>query len=125
MIDNKPVAGRKDDKGKLRWDLLPIPAINEIVRVLTQGSVRYGAWNWAGGIDYSRVYAAALRHLTAWWDGEDLDPDSKVSHLAHAGCCILFLLTYSLLGYNKYDDRPDIRSKKLPVEVKLDELVVN
>lgn len=125
MLLDKPTAGRKDDQGKLRWDLLPIPAVSEIIKVLTSGSIRYGAWNWAGGIDYSRVYAAALRHLTAWWDGEDLDPDSNISHLAHAGCCILFLLTYSLLGYNKYDDRPDIKAKKLPVETKLEELVVN
>lgn len=82
----------KHDEGKLQWHLLPLLAVRLLVRVLMHGAAKYKEWNWAEGGDYSRLYDAALRHLTAWWDGEDLDPDSGMNHLAHAACCCLFLL---------------------------------
>lgn len=53
-----------------------------------------GQWNWAKGFTWSRLIGAALRHLFAFARGEDRDPESGLSHLAHAGCCILFLITH-------------------------------
>ena len=64
-----------------------------------------GARNWEKGMDWSRLYAAALRHLTAWWRGNDIDHESGLPHLAHALCCINFLLAYELRGMGR-DDRP-------------------
>jgi len=46
-----------------------------------------------------------LRHLTAWWAGEDLDPESGLHHLAHAACCLMFLLEYTQT-HTELDDRP-------------------
>jgi hypothetical protein len=94
------VKGRKDDgfgssAAKARFDLLPWAAIREIGRVLAHGAIKYGDNNWQHVENpRPRYFAAAMRHLTAWWDGEQEDIESKLSHLAHAGCCILFLLWF-------------------------------
>lgn len=97
--------GKKFDAGKLPWHLFPWKAATEIVRVLAFGATKYGERNWERGMSHSRLYGAAIRHLTAYWDGQNTDPETGLSHLAHAGCCILFWLTYSLLGLGT-DDRP-------------------
>lgn len=90
----------KRDDGKDRWDLLPIGSVRAIVRVLTwsvseTNPNRYPEGNWQRvERPRERYYAAAMRHLTAWWDGEQNDPDSGMPHLAHAVCSMLFLLWF-------------------------------
>lgn len=99
--------GVKHDDGKLPWHLVPWDAVKVIVEVLKFGMRKYAARNWESGIYYSRLYAACIRHLTAWFqDGEDKDPETGISHLAHAACCILFLLAYVVRGKHAWDDRP-------------------
>lgn len=93
------VTGRKDDTDKPRWDLLPLRATSEIVDVLTYGARKYDAGNWEHVDDAETRYVAALeRHLVAWRLGERNDPESDLHHLAHAGCCLLFLLSADLKG---------------------------
>jgi len=106
--DKIDLQGRKDDSGKLGYHLLPIQAVAEIVRVLDFGAKKYSSRNWESGIKYSRVYSAMQRHLTAWWDRNDTDDETGISHLGHAGCCLLFILHYELKKklYQKFDDRP-------------------
>ena len=95
----------KSDDGKLKWHLLPIKAVEEVIRGYMFGANKYGEGNWeAPGFDYSRLYDAAQRHLTSWWNGEDEASDTKVHHLAHATCCLLMLLTYKYTGAGR-DDR--------------------
>lgn len=85
--------GVKYDENKPRWSLLPIRPVTEIVRVLTYGSVKYADDNWKHVDNFrDRYYSALMRHLTAWWAGEIQDPETGYNHLAHAGCCLLFLL---------------------------------
>ena len=70
---------------------------------------KYPEYDWAVGQRYSRVFAALLRHLWAWWRGESFDEESGFNHLAHAACCLMFLLHYSRDKegrYNQWDDRP-------------------
>lgn len=87
--------GRKDDSGKARWDLLPWGPVGDIVAVLTYGARKYADDNWQIVPDPRRRYfAAAMRRLTAWYSGERRDPESGLPHLAHAGCCLLFLLWF-------------------------------
>jgi hypothetical protein len=86
-------AGQKDDEGKDPWDLLPIAAVRKVVGVLAFGARKYAPDGWRQVPDRRRrYYAAALRHLTAWWEGEAVDTESGHNHLAHAACCVLFLL---------------------------------
>ena len=89
--------GKKFDGDKPRWDLLPLDSVREIVRVLTYGSNKYSDNNWQS-LDkpIDRYYAALMRHIVAWRTGEDVDPETGIQHLAHAGCCILFLLWFTL-----------------------------
>ena len=85
--------GLKDDDGKPRYDLLPFEALEPVVRVLTYGAKKYGDDNWKLLENPKRRYfAACLRHVAAWGRGEETDPESGESHLAHAVCCLLYLL---------------------------------
>lgn len=88
------LAAIKFDSEKLPLDLLPFEALEEITLVLQHGAKKYEAHNWRKGFMYSRPFAAILRHLFAYWKGEDLDKDSGLHHLAHAGCELLFLLSF-------------------------------
>ncbi len=84
---------QKFDTEKLRWDLLPMEEIEEIVKIITYGSNKYEDNSWQlldKGID--RYYAALLRHLVAWRNGEQLDSESGFKHLAHMACNAVFLL---------------------------------
>lgn len=96
--------GRKEDTGKLPLDLLDPYALSQIARILQFGANKYNANNWRGGIIWSRLYGATLRHLFAWWDGEDLDPETGISHLAHAACELMFLLNFER-DFRDGDDR--------------------
>ena len=83
----------KHDSGKWRISLVPVMALMSIVEVLEFGAKKYAVDNWQTVPDARRrYYDAAIRHLTAWWDGEKLDEESGLPHLAHAGCCVIFLL---------------------------------
>jgi len=94
----------KDDNAKTRYDLLPPEFLEETARVLTFGAQKYSAHNWAQGASWSRYFSAMMRHMWAWWRGEDNDPETGFSHLAHAACCLSFLIAYQRRGLGE-DDR--------------------
>lgn len=83
--------GKKFDSDKLRLDLLSIPAMEGVAKILGMGAKKYGERNWQKGLKYSRVFAALLRHLFAWWNGEELDNESQLNHIHHVACNIMFL----------------------------------
>lgn len=86
--------GRKYDKGKPDYTLLPWNAVEEVVRVLDFGARKYARDNWKYVQDADMRYlAAAFRHLAAHAQGELVDEETGISHLAHASCCVLFLLS--------------------------------
>ena len=85
--------GLKYDQEKLRWDLLPIEVIEEVVKVLTMGAKKYKDNNWQlveNGNE--RYYAAAMRHITEWRKGNKVDEESDLNHLSHAMCNLVFLM---------------------------------
>jgi len=86
--------GVKFDHGKIPLELLSPVALFKIGQVLEFGARKYDNHNWRKGMKWSRVAGAAFRHLLAWLGGEDKDPESGLSHLAHCACCLLFLLEY-------------------------------
>lgn len=99
--------GRKDDNGKAPWHLCPWDAVRAIIKVLAFGANKYGDRNWEHGMRWSRPFAALMRHLTAWWEGEQADAETGFSHLWHAGCCVMFLIAYEIRG-SGIDDRPTV-----------------
>lgn len=91
--DKEMEEGLKYDTGKLRWDLLPMDCVEDVVKILTFGAEKYGPNNWQEVVPFKdRYYAALMRHMTAWRNGEIADTESGLPHLAHAMCNIVFLL---------------------------------
>ena len=85
--------GIKYDASKPRWSLIPIGTMEEVVKVLEYGANKYSPDNWKKVPQMEiRYYDAAMRHIDAYWKGEYLDEESGQPHLAHAVCCLLFLM---------------------------------
>lgn len=99
-----PTEARKDDGGKPTFEYLPEDALAAINEILIFGAKKYGPRNWEQGMNWLRCWNACLRHLWAWARREPCDPETGKSHLWHAGCCILFLITYELRSVGT-DDR--------------------
>ena len=96
--------GRKFDTGKLEYGLIPPVAQKEMVKVLTFGATKYERDNWKKVPDSKRRYFdAAMRHLWLWKEGEQNDSETNINHLAHALCCVSFLLEHDLI-YSAKDD---------------------
>lgn len=96
--------GKKDDEGKVRFDLIPPVPLWEVARVYTHGAKEYEDRNWEKGIKWGRIFAAIMRHLWKWWGGEENDKDSGICHLAHAAWGCLTLLQY-VQTHKDYDTR--------------------
>jgi hypothetical protein len=93
--------GVKYDNGKPQWSLLPFKALGQVVEVLTYGAKKYAPDNWKKVPDARRRYIdAGFRHLTAYASGETNDPETGKHHLAHAICCMLYLVAFDLGEHN-------------------------
>lgn len=103
-LEDMKAQGVKLDGDKPRFDLIDPYAAEELAKVLTGGAVKYAPHNWRKGIVVSRLIAAALRHLYALLRGEDNDPETGLSHAAHAMCNCMFLV-WMLKHRRDMDDR--------------------
>lgn len=88
--------GKKNDGGKPPVALLSGAFIFEVAKVLDFGQHKYDPWNWKGGFIWSRVISGVLRHIFQWLGGEDKDSESKLGHLAHAACGLMFLIDFEI-----------------------------
>lgn len=110
----------KNDGAKAPVHLLPPESIIGAARAMAHGTKTYGPRNWEIGLNFSRIYAAQMRHLLAWWGGEDIDPESGVHHLHHASACALMLASYVERGRTDLDDRPTGRQARKRNELESD-----
>ena len=92
-LTTSATGGQKGTKAQ-RYDLLAKPALDAVAEVLAFGAEKYDSHNWRKGYEWGKSYAALMRHMTAFWDGETYDAESGLSHLAHAGCHVMFMLTW-------------------------------
>jgi hypothetical protein len=83
--------GKKYDQGKPDYSLLPFNATDEVVQVLTYGAAKYDRHNWLK-IEKHRYQAAAMRHFSAYMQGESQDPESGLPHLAHSIASLMFIM---------------------------------
>lgn len=98
MSNMKPQAGNKS-----RMSLLPFRALEAVASAFHHGAIKYEPWNWMEGHDPTRYADALLRHVHAFADPTlpDYDEESGLHHLAHAGACVLILLTYLHVGWQQ------------------------
>lgn len=96
--DSSPFA--KNDQAKIRYDLIPPIVLKELAEVLTYGANKYSDHNWQKCKDRNRYIAATMRHFESFRDGEQIDPESRLSHLAHALANISFLLYFEKINEN-------------------------
>jgi hypothetical protein len=107
-MEEKKDTNPKDSFGvkKVGLHVLPCGVLMELALAMTEGGLKYGAHNYrAMGVRASVYYDAAMRHLMAWWEGQDIDPDSGVSHVIKAMACLLVVRDGQIMG-NWEDDRP-------------------
>jgi len=96
--------GIKHDSEKPDMSLLSGIALLKVAQVMSFGKKKYSAHNWRGGFAWSRPLSACLRHVVAYIGGEDKDPETGLSHLAHAICCLMFILEFEET-HKELDDR--------------------
>ena len=102
--------GDRLNQGKPKWSLVPQSALIPMVQVLEYGATKYAPYNWAKGLPITEIYESLKRHLDAFMEGEDNDPESTLSHIGHIQCNALFL---SWMMKN----RPDLDDRyKKPIE---------
>jgi len=87
-----------------RFDLIPIGALTALAEHYGAGATKYDDNQWRKGYEWSKSYAALQRHLTAWWAGEDNDPELGSSHLAAVAWHAFTLLTF-IQEQPDFDDR--------------------
>ncbi|AUO78964.1 hypothetical protein [Salinibacter phage M8CC-19] len=121
--------GVKFDAGKPRLDLIPERTMFDVGHVFGHGADKYDRDedgnptteiyrnNWREGMRHGRVAGAALRHIFAWKQGEDFDPDSGLPHLAHAICSLMMLNEYAYI-FPEGDDRA--KNVRRPIRYILD-----
>ena len=97
---------------KVPLSTVSAPVLLEIGLGMAEGAIKYGRHNYRTiGVRASVYYDAAMRHLMSWWEGEDLDPDSGLSHISK---CIasLVVLRDAMIMSKMTDDRPPAAPKE-------------
>lgn len=92
------VKGKKFDQGKPDPTLISKDALWGIAQAFSYGAKKYGRHNYKQGIEMSRLLAAAMRHISQYNEGEDVDEESGNNHLFHAGAAICMAI---YMHYNK------------------------
>lgn len=96
FMKKKLKEGTKFDTGKPDWSLLPLDAVEEVVKVMDMGAKKYARNNWQQMQDINRYRAAMMRHMKAEQSGESTDPESGLPHIAHVACNAIFLVWFEL-----------------------------
>ena len=99
--------GDRYNEGKLKWSLVSFKALMPMVEVLMHGAEKYAPHNWQKGLNYTEICESMQRHLYAFLEGEDDDPESKLSHVGHILCNAMFL-SYMFMFKPEMDDRNKI-----------------
>lgn len=99
------VRGDKFNSGKPRMSLIPGVAMRAVAMVYNYGEKKYAAWNWSKGLTFSELIDATERHISYFKDGENLDRESNLHHLAHAVFGLLCILYFMSIGRHDLDDR--------------------
>ncbi len=104
-ITDLPVSGAlKHDGGKPDFSHISYELMETVARVREFGARKYSRNNWKKGFKVTRSIAAALRHIVAFGNGQTNDPESGLTHLGHAVCCLEHAI-YDMAHHPENDDR--------------------
>ena len=111
--------GRKYDGGKLRYDLIPVLALEDMVKGLTFGTIKYDDNNWVKVPNGRKRYlAAALRHIQEYRKGNLWDEEQNIHHLSAAMNNLSFIVEKDLRGWeDSSDEQEDISQEELETYV--------
>lgn len=91
---------------KVPFSTISMPVMAEIGIAMLEGALKYGRHNYRViGVRASVYFDALMRHMGAWWEGEDTDPDSGLSHVTKA-IATLVVLRDAMIRNKLCDDRP-------------------
>jgi len=96
--------------GKLQWSLVDFKSLEGLVKVLEMGARKYDKHNWKKGMPITQVSESLMRHLFAFLNGEDTDPESGLSHISHVMCNAMFI-EYIMREKPQFDDRYENQNK--------------
>ena len=96
--------GQKGSKAA-RFDLIPVGPLTDVAKLYGFGATKYDDRNWEKGYDWSLSYAALMRHVTQFWNGEDLDEETQLPHLASVVFHALAMMEW-LKTHPEFDNRP-------------------
>jgi hypothetical protein len=102
-------SAKKNDQGKLRYDLIPPECLRELAHVYTIGARKYADDNWKNSLERRRIEAALMRHAEAARGGETRDPEDGQRHLASVAWCAFALMWYDMQA-EKDDERDALRA---------------
>lgn len=103
-ITDALTGGQKGSK-MARYDLIPAKALDELATHYGVGSLKYADRNWERGYKWSLSFAACMRHLWAFWRGEDIDKETGTKHVIAAAWHCFVMATF-LETRRSHDDRP-------------------
>ena len=104
IVENQDTGGKKGQK-LARFDLLPADVLWAVAEHYGRGALKYAERNWELGYNWSLSYAALQRHLNAFWNGEDVDPETGSHHL-DAVIFHAMALRRFVDAHPELDDRP-------------------
>jgi hypothetical protein len=109
------MSGNKLDLGKPPLFFNPPEIQYGMARAFAYGEQKYGRWNWMKGLEASRLLAACLRHLLAWFWECTWDAESNLSHLDHAAASLAMLME-NVTRKPELDDRPIKKAPEVGAE---------
>ena len=107
-MSTSKLSNPKDLVGVLKVPMSTVsaPVLAEISLGMLEGACKYGRHNYRMvGVRSSVYYDATMRHLMAWWEGQDIDPASGLHHVTKAITSLVVLRDAMLHGMCD-DDRP-------------------
>ena len=118
MVTNEHTGGKKGQK-LARFDLIPPRPLTALAEHYGKGAEKYEDRNWERGYDWSLSFGAMQRHAWAFWNGEDIDPENQMPHLAAVAFHAFALLEFAAT-HRKLDDRPSTLAARRAIQAAFD-----
>lgn len=106
MTEVRTTSSTGGEKGMkpARFDLIPVGPLTQVAELYGKGAEKYADHNWRRGYEWSKSYAALMRHATQFWNGEDNDAETGMPHMTSVAFHALALLEF-MDQHREFDDR--------------------